>query len=245
MNPILFENVFKNKSRLPKNFGSSLYVTANNQDLTNFGNILLSNTSVTAAIWVNFRTDGSSNYDVCFGYGGVARWFFIRNGAAGQRMKVAFNIKIGGSEKGSNYIANNLDYDKWYLLIGTYNSNGGSNNLTIRVYDSKGRLYGSNSSTQTGDIDTTGNSLFVGRDVFRNTSCDANFDEARVYSSVLTVAQQNALARNIEPPTNTLIGYWKWDEGSGTNVIDYSGSGNNGTIIGSAATYSSNVPNTA
>jgi hypothetical protein len=45
------------------------------------------------------------------------------------------------------------------------------------------------------------------------------------------------------PPTGDeegLVGYWNFNEGSGTTAIDLSGNGNDGTIIG--ATYSEDVP---
>jgi hypothetical protein len=218
-------------------FGKSIYTTANNQDKVVFGNILLSNTSVTASIWVNFRSNGSSNYDICFGYYGAQRWFFIRQGATNT---MAFNFKSGGVEKGTGPAAN-MNLNTWYLMVGTHDPAAGTNNTTLRIYNANGTLFSAVSNTNAFSIDTTVQPLFIGRDVLRNTSCDANFDEPRVYSRVLTVAEQDQMAYG-GYPTDSLIGSWNFNEGSGTTALDSSGGGNNGTLSGAAVAYSTSVP---
>jgi hypothetical protein len=66
-----------------------------------------------------------------------------------------------------------------------------------------------------------------------------NIDAVRVYSSVLTGANITELygagvgLATAGGASGSLVGWWKFDEGSGTTAIDSSSSANNGTMTGS------------
>lgn len=69
-----------------------------------------------------------------------------------------------------------------------------------------------------------------------------NIDEVRVWDIARTLTEINDnknrnLAVGSEP---NLIGYWRFEEGSGTNAVDETGS-NNGTLV-DTPTYSSDTP---
>src|SRR4051812_47195351 len=123
-------------------------VAASTQSIT-FGNILTSQNVISACLWLKLRASTSSNFDVAFGYGNT-RWYFIFNGTTG---RPGFNVKIGGVEKASGYITPALKLNDFFFLVGTYDPNAGTNNLTIRVYNTQGQLFGSSASTQTGNLD--------------------------------------------------------------------------------------------
>ncbi|MEM2129704.1 MAG: LamG domain-containing protein [Candidatus Bathyarchaeia archaeon] len=67
--------------------------------------------------------------------------------------------------------------------------------------------------------DSTYTSGYVG---LRARRADVSFDDFKVYN-----------AEPIQPsaPSNGLVGYWKFDEGSGTTATDSSGNGNTGTLV--------------
>src|SRR6202012_4162451 len=45
--------------------------------------------------------------------------------------------------------------------------------------------------------------------------------------------------------SDSLIGYWNFDEASGTSSADSSGNGNDGTFVGTGVTHSTNLPPTS
>lgn len=63
-------------------------------------------------------------------------------------------------------------------------------------------------------------------------------DEVRVYSRVLSSTEINSLYRvgsqklKTGPSNNGLVGYWSFDDATGTKATDFSGNGNVGTLVG-------------
>lgn len=158
-----------------------------------WGNILTSSTSVTAGFFFKPRANGSSNYDVIWGYG-TGRWYFILNGTNGSRTKVAFTYRSGGNEKTSGYISNNMVLNNWYYIIGTIDPAGAT---TIRVYNAPGGdLFDSASATNVFSIDSTGNSLAAGYDSTRSLTVNARYRKFKVYDRVLSTSEQDNEAVN-------------------------------------------------
>src|SRR5262249_27167209 len=62
---------------------------------------------------------------------------------------------------------------------------------------------------------------YVGADSFTFKAFDG-----KLYSNVATVSI------SVIDPANTLMGWWKLDDASGTTALDSSGNGNNGTLSG-------------
>lgn len=195
--------------------GSSQYVS--------FGNVLLSNTDVTATIHIKLTQNSSSNYDVVYGYGNT-RWFLILLGSSSA---VSFNIKIGGVEKTSG-ITSVLSLNTEYLFVGQYTASSGL--LAVYVYDTSGNLVSSNSSTNLGGMDSTAQALQVAHDPARNFYAGMIGDGPRVYSRILTSAELVALAQKQYVNPVNLIGQWKFNEGSGATTAD-NVSTNNGTLV--------------
>ena len=70
---------------------------------------------------------------------------------------------------------------------------------------------------------------------------DGKIDEVQLWNTALTQSEIQQYMST--PPTGNeagLIGYWNFNEGSGSTVTDLSGNGNNGTING--ATWSNDAP---
>jgi hypothetical protein len=211
----------------------------NGTQVCSWGNILATSNSnpITVAFLFNPRSTGSSSYDCQLGYSS-SRWFFIYNGAS---RKLGFNIKISNIEKGSGYPTKNLDLNKWYLVFGLYDPNGGSNNLTCNIYEMiTGTLFNSVSTTQTGNIDATAQILRAGYDSNRSLTVNALFDEVMIFSRTLSSTEQQNMAYGILPDLTNCDLYTKFSEGTGTTAADSSGNSRTGTLSGSA-TWTSNV----
>lgn len=102
------------------------------------------------------------------------------------------------------------------------------------VSDGTGTLVANDTLTNS-VVSTIGNDM---RDS-TNSSMVGYLDEVAVWNTNLTAAQiSNIYYKGIYPSTN-LRGLWRFDEGSGTSVIDSAGVQSNGTITG--VSYATNV----
>lgn len=107
-------------------------------------------------------------------------------------------------------------------------------------------LYINAASDGTGTLtasDTLTNSVvcWVGNDAAgaTNSSMIGYIDEVALWDTNLSATQVSDIYYNGIYPTTNLKGLWRFDEGSGTTVIDSAGIQTNGTITG--ADYSTNV----
>jgi hypothetical protein len=69
---------------------------------------------------------------------------------------------------------------------------------------------------------------------------DGKIDEVRIYNRALSASEVERLyklsqPKMLAPPSTGLVGYWSFDEGSGTKVGDFSGQGNTGTWNGAGS----------
>ena len=84
-----------------------------------------------------------------------------------------------------------------------------------------------------GDI-TNGADLMFGTDIDLGYDYEGSIAEVRIWDEVLTDQEiLDYFCDTIDathPSFSNLIGYWKMNEGSGTQVIDETSNGNNGTI---------------
>ena len=89
--------------------------------------------------------------------------------------------------------------------------------------------------TATEDIDTTLGAFEVGARGFSDTRYKGIVDDARFYNRALTASEVKQLYLRGQalkrPPNNLgLVGYWSFNEGTGTIATDFSGNGNTGTF---------------
>ena len=78
-----------------------------------------------------------------------------------------------------------------------------------------------------------GNGFWIGHSYNRDRWLEGNISEVRIWNKVLTSAEINAKDHfyQVEPDTDGLVSYWKFDEGAGTAIHDYSGNENNATAV--------------
>ena len=108
---------------------------------------------------------------------------------------------------------------------------------------------GSTLSNPGGDIISNLNSIALGigrwgsqsNGIYTSMLMDGNIGNISIWDVALS--EQDIQQYMTCPPTGNefgLVGFWDFEEGSGTTAIDLTGNGNNGTING--ATYDTNVP---
>ncbi|MGL4518942.1 MAG: DUF1735 and LamG domain-containing protein [Phocaeicola sp.] len=78
-----------------------------------------------------------------------------------------------------------------------------------------------------------GNGFWIGHSYNRGRWLEGDITECRVWNRVLTQEEINATDHfyEVAPASEGLIGYWKFDEGAGNSIADYSGLGNHATAV--------------
>jgi hypothetical protein len=123
-----------------------------------------------------------------------------------------------------------LEKNNWIFVAATYDGN------VMKIYQN-GQL---ESSTNVGiDIRPDDEELSIGNghDGYKYCPWQGIIDDVRIYNRPLTETEIKELynlydGSDVVTPKKGLVGYWKFDEGSGTTAYDSSGYGNDGTIQG-------------
>ena len=156
-------------------------------------------------------------------------WVFLQNDE-----KVYWTIVVGGTAY--NAISETTYSTSWMHMVGTYDGE------TSKLYID-GSLEKSNTSPS-GSIDNDDVSLTIGA---REDGADRNFngsmDEVAIFSKELSAAEVSTLYGSDGDPINagnardisSLEGYWRFEEGSGTSVVDSSDNSNTGTLVNDVA----------
>lgn len=121
----------------------------------------------------------------------------------------------------------------WYHVAGTWSSNG------INIYIN-GELKGTNSYSGASYLT---NYNIIGASSWPQTSIDGELDEFRIWNIERTQIQiQEAMYYHLSGNDSGLVGYWKFDEGSGVEAGDSSGNNNLGTLTNGPAWVTSSAP---
>lgn len=222
--------------QLLRNFGTSLNFpgTSSTGVAVPDSISLRATTSITLCSWVFPAFKNDSQYRRIIDKGSGDAIYELTSMNSSSLSKGRMRIWIGSSEKSA--VTNNiLIPGQWSFLVGRYD--GEKVNIFVNGVKQ------TNETSTTGSIDTSSANLYIGSSVgagVTNEMWKGNLDDVRVYANrALTDAEILALYQGYEPSTTGLVGFWKFDEGSGTTAIDSSGNGNNGVITN--ATYSNNV----
>ncbi len=188
---------------------------------------------ITLEAWVRLRSydgyfmdvvskDNSSNFSY---------WLGIDNVTA-RPMMILTN---DGSTQYQAYGAEALEENKWYHLAGVYDGS------QMRVYVN-GVLASNGSSNprsySSGIYQNVNSDVNVGySQSWANNGWDGDIDEVKIYNYART--QRQILEDMNAGRKNNPVAYWKFDEGSGEVIHDFSGNSHNGTlIVGSGGTQS-------
>lgn len=144
--------------------------------------------------------------------------------AAGPEWKV--NIGDGSFRADLNSVGSISD-NAWHTLSVTFDRDG-----DMTMYED-GNLIGATPISFIGDIDS-GYPIRIGADALADYAFTGSVGEVRVWNSVLDATTINNWACNsvdhTHPDYVDLLGYWKIDEGTGTQLIDHSVYSNDGVI---------------
>jgi len=78
-----------------------------------------------------------------------------------------------------------------------------------------------------------GNGFWIGHSYNRDRWLEGEISECRIWNRVLTAEEINAKNHFylVEPDSEGLVAYWKFDEGAGNTITDYTGNGNNAMAL--------------
>ena len=154
--------------------------------------------------------------------------------ASSNEVRVAY--KGGGTNK-TAVITDAIENDgKWHHIAATWNTTDDE----LKIY-----LDGSLKATTTGLGTYSGavSATSIGNNTAGANFINATMCEVAVFTRVVPI--NNLFVAGHEPVNLTgsdgLIGYWRFDSGSGTVAIDSSGKGFNGTLI-NTPTWTTDVP---
>lgn len=161
--------------------------------------------------------------------------YVLRAGGNGQ---VEFKIATSISWQGPVSPVGSMVLNTWYHVAGTYDGD------SVKVYVNgiqQGSLY-----MPTGMIPGTAYPWRIGRlsdpSQTQTRFWSGQIDEVRIWNRALDASE--ILARydhHLDPNQETgLAGYWRFNDGNGTTVVDETSNGNNGTLVGAA--WSNMVP---
>lgn len=162
---------------------------------------------------------------------GIEGYFLIRIGDAGipqNQLQIATNK---GNLTSADMI---IPTGEWTHIAVTYDAEAGGKiivyingkNVLEDVKDCGAINW---AKTQTDE----GNGFWIGHSYNRDRYLEGNISECRIWNKVLTKEEINAKDHfyQVEPDAAGLVSYWKFDEGVGTSIADYSGNGNNATAV--------------
>ncbi len=211
--------------------------------------LLVFTNEITIEAWVNaaaFTTavTPSANSIVCHhGWAYGEQGYVLRSGTTGGTTGL-LNFNIAGTDTLGNHVGwrpvigtTPLNVNTWYHVAGTYDGD------TLKCYVNgsldgvaafKGSIYDSSAyNVRIGKLayDAGGTRFWNGK-----------IDEVRIWNRALTKAEIDSNRnRQIDPTMQTgLVGYWRFNEGSGNSITDLSGNNLGGSLT--STLWSTSVP---
>ena len=210
--------------------GESDYVEVTN------GSAMISNADkMTLSGWVYPRGPNADSYTQFDGFFGFrnnedADFYLLQLG----NYKVECRLKVsGGGEFTIVTAENSIISETWHHLALTYDGS----NMILYI---DGIEAGSTGAY--GQITNEFLPFYIGRLIWQTTNfdLDGQVDEVSLWNLALTEQQVQDYMYADLTGEEGLVGYWKFNEGSGSTAYDSSEEGNNGMIYG--ATWSSDTP---
>ena len=152
---------------------------------------------------------------------------------------IIFNIRNGSSQFN---VAGTTDYNdgNWHHVVATFEA---STNLKLYV---DGNLEAENPQWNLpSTINNVTTNVGIGTSIGSNLwYMDGQVDEVGLFNGVLSASDVTAIYNSGTPQSldsYSPVGWWRFEEGSGTTAIDSGTGGNNGTLVNGTA-FSTNVP---
>ncbi len=205
--------------------GSTNYVSSS-------GNLGITS-QISISSWFSLNSlSQTNNYQMIYtggNAGGNGYLAVVTNGI----MSPIFSLTIGGTQRQLVATGISPTLGTWYHVVGTYDG------TTMSIYVN-GKLI--NSAAYSGALsDFSTGTATVGKWISAGYEFNGKIDDLKIYNYARSAAQvktdfnqfaNKAGALPQSPLSNGLVGYWKFDEGTGSSATDWSGSGNTGTWNG-------------
>jgi hypothetical protein len=206
--------------------GSSNYVSIpeNNDSLDITGSL-----TITAWVYPTVLSPTDAGHIVDKGAASVQNYQFYQSNAGEGLLEIDFYNEGWNTHTTA---ANTITPNQWQFVVFVFDST--NNNVRILV-DNVEKL----NEAETTDMIANDEDLLIGGSS-GETKFQGLIDEVRIYNRALSASEVERLYKLSQPkilaPTKTgLVGYWSFEENTGTNVGDMSGNGNNGTWTGSGS----------
>lgn len=189
------------------------------------GSIVNNMTNFTLECMVNFNKFGRQISTIM----GIEGNFLLRVGDAGvpdNQLQVASSRNLTSSDL-------QFETGKWYHVAVTFD------NGTVKVYfNGVEKLTGNcgKSSVSLGaahtDDETSKRCFWIGYSYSSDRYLDGKICEVRIWNKTLTADEINAPTHfyTVDPSSEGLVAYWKFDDGAGNKIKDYSVNGNDLTV---------------
>lgn len=189
------------------------------------GSIVDDMTNFTMECMVNFNKFGRQISTIM----GIEGNYLLRVGDSGvpdNQLQVACSRNLTSSDL-------QFDTNKWYHVAVTFD------NGEVKVYYNGVQKFSGNcgeSSISLGAAHTNesdGSRCFwIGYSYASDRYLDGKISEVRIWNKTLTAEEINAPAHfyTVDPESEGLVAYWKFDEGAGNTIKDYSVNGNDLTV---------------
>ena len=186
-----------------------------------------------------FKTNSLSINQGIYFHGGGYKDVGLRIDLEGSEYLLHFFILTSAGSQGHTYApVGTIDTGVWHHAAGTYDGQ------TVKLY------VDGNLITETAfsaDVDWDQGTQFGPSIGGGNSQCptfDGNIDEMSFWTVALSQTEiQSYMTTSPTGDETGLVGYWNFNEGSGTTISDLSGNDNDGTING--ASWSTDVPSSS
>lgn len=189
------------------------------------GSIVNNLKNFTLECLVNFNAFGRQISTIM----GIEDNFLLRVGDAGvpdNQLQVAAGRNLTGSDL-------QFEIGKWYHVAVTFN------NGEVKVYyDGVEKLSGNcgkasvNFGAAHTDTEAGARCFWIGYSYTSDRYLDGKIAEVRIWNKTLSADEINAPTHfyTVDPASDGLVAYWKFDEGTGNKIKDYSANGNDLTV---------------
>lgn len=157
---------------------------------------------------------------------GIEGYFLIRFGDSSyeDQIQVATGSSFGGNWPAKN-AAFRLPKDQWLHIALTYDL--GTHEMILYV---NGKVQAKDTRGSASSMNLASN-FFIGKSYSDKRPWNGAICEARIWNVVRTQEQLNASKYEVASDSEGLLAYWKFDEGEGNVINDYTNNGNNLTLV--------------
>ena len=131
----------------------------------------------------------------------------------------------------------------WYHVCATYDGSGLNTGITVYVNGVTGTLTRGGGGSYTA-MHNEGGDVYIGSLIYNSQFFNGKIDEVAIIPSELSAAQVAAIYNSGKPADLTSyspVGWWRFEEGTGTSITDSSGNGHTATLT-NGPTFSTDIP---